>query len=548
MRALLLGAVQRRVSADGLITCEDGGGGGAPSAADRHEAFRAWLDTQPHTAACGCRECRGDDEGRAAEKRGASRRRQRRARVAEGGGAAPGGVGEARSAERGVSRAIGEGAEPPGAGGAGGGASRSRDRGRNVAEEGGDRRVRLRNLQEQLRDHAVSETVRLCGLVPIKGAQAVEVWAGDGCARFGGTQHCGSPWACPVCADRLRAERAELLGRVGNMCRERGHGLSLVTLTIAHAKGCSLRQMRRGVARAWRRVRGHRRWRAWCKRHYVGDVRALEVTYSGYAGWHPHLHMLLVTRESLRSAPGWTRISWEEMGAIGGGVAAVTGEARELRDLLADLWSDAVVRELGEEHAPNRYRGVDVRESKDSAYLAKMGLEGLAAELSDAGLAKRGRRGGHLTPWQIAERAAAGNEGYQALWREYQAEMSGAHQLEYSAALRPLLAQAELDRQCEKAEAENRADDAGAEPESPITRIPLPVWGDIRSARMDDGRLVRIAVLDAVDAGGGADGVWATICQYYDERAARWPHLKTAEAMAYETRRGLSAHPLDPFA
>jgi hypothetical protein len=325
------------------------------------------------------------------------------------------------------------------------------------------------------------------------------------------------------------------------MCRKRGYGLHLVTLTTAHAKGCSLKQMRRAVATAWRRVRAHRKWREWCERHYVGDVRALEVTYSGYAGWHPHLHVLLVTRDPLRSARRWTRLSWEEARAFTDGVAPVTGEARELRDLLVDLWNRAVVRELGPDHTPSRYRGVDVRPTKDSAYLAKMGLEGLAAELSDAGLAKRGKRRGHLTPWQIAERAAAGHKGYQAMWREYQEAMFGAHQLEYSDALRPLLAQAELDRQCEKAEAESRAEDAGAEPEEPITRIPLPVWGDIVWARMGDGRPVRIAILDAVDAGGGEAGVWATICQYYDERAVRLPSLRTAEAIGYDIRQRLSA-------
>jgi hypothetical protein len=103
---------------------------------------------------------------------------------------------------------------------------------------------------------------------------------------------------------------------------------------------------------------------------------------------------------------------------------------------------------------------------------------------------------------------------------------------------------------CMNREAENRADGAGAEPkapkkpttEIPLTKIPLAVWDDIQSARMDDGRLVRIAILDAVDAGGGAAAVWATIGRYYDERARRCPGLKTAgEAVAREMRRKLSA-------
>jgi hypothetical protein len=284
------------------------------------------------------------------------------------------------------------------------------------------------------------------------------------------------------------------------------------------------------------------------------------------------------------------------MGAIAGGVAPVTGEARELRDLLVGLWGDAVAREFGsprdvdrkfararvrargpgggswratlramcgEAHregirsrdpecgaiqslarwlyAPDRFRGVDVRKSSDSSYLAKMGLEGLAAELSDASLAKRGKRGGHMTPWQIAERAAGGNKGYQALWREYQEGMLYAHQLESSDSLRPLVEEAEAERDRERLEAQETAEALGTEPPTPVTEIILPIWGDIRSSKMRDGRPMRIAILDAVDAGEGAAGVWGTIARYYDERSGGWSALRPSEDIAAEISRRLAA-------
>lgn len=493
MRPLLAGAVQRRPAADQRTTCEDGGGG-SPSAAEGRDALRAWMDGRPHTAACRCKQCQRGADGRVAEPRDPSRKRPRRARMAEGGGAAPGGVGEARSAERGVSRVSGEGAEHPGAGGCGGRAApRSREGGRSVANDEGKQLLKLR---ESLRPLAISASVRFCGCVPIHGEDGIDVvLRGDGAAAFVGVQQDGSPWCCPVCADALRRERADVLTRVMAKCPRCGR--YLVSLTISHARGHSLRQMRRAVAAAWRRIRQHRRWRAWCAEHYFGDVRALEVTFGGYAGWHPHLHLVLLTKRPLTD-----------------------DERVVLWQLLDELWRDAVVRELGPNHAPSTSRGVDVRPARDASYLAKMGLDGLGAELADPALAKEGKRGGHLTPWQIAWRAAEGGRGYQALWREWQEGMQRAHQLEYSDSLRPLKAEAEQERAAEIEEARQDAE-AGGEGDEVVVRLPLRDWGEIVWARLNDGRLARLAILEAVEAGGDAAAVMAIVQQVRCERVAR---------------------------
>lgn len=206
-------------------------------------------------------------------------------------------------------------------------------------------------------------------------------------------------------------------------------------------------------------------------------LRRWSPTFDGSAiwlnGWHPHLHALWLFAEVL------------------------TDEARAaLNRELADLWRGAVVRELGPEHAPNE-RGVDVRAARKADYLTKMGLDEidseLASEITDPAAAKIGKRG-HLTPWQIAERAARGEGRYAELWRAFQRDMKFAKQLTWSKGLKKRFGIGE-----EPAE----------EPESVelVARVSDAEWRVVRSAKLPCGTLARLAILAVVDAGGGTAAV-----------------------------------------
>jgi len=117
---------------------------------------------------------------------------------------------------------------------------------------------------------------------------------------FSGLQHCGSVWECPTCAAAICHGRAEQLeGLLERHGRDRA---LFLTLTIRHAYGDDLRLLTRRLSLAWRAFTRGEPWKRLARRlGIVGAVRALELTH-GRNGWHPHLHILWLTRDPVARA------------------------------------------------------------------------------------------------------------------------------------------------------------------------------------------------------------------------------------------------------
>jgi hypothetical protein len=76
-----------------------------------------------------------------------------------------------------------------------------------------------------------------------------------------------------------------------------GGSALLATYTVPHTRDESLSVVLARLADTWRRYAKHA-WRDVLGAHYVGNVRALEVTY-GVNGWHPHYHVLIYVSAGL---------------------------------------------------------------------------------------------------------------------------------------------------------------------------------------------------------------------------------------------------------
>lgn len=253
-------------------------------------------------------------------------------------------------------------------------------------------------LLDGLRPHS-SKTTRACRRKRVSPTVQLQLLP-DGSKRVSGVMSCNSVWACPVCAQKICGCRADELKLA---LREWSGPVSMLSLTVRHARGHSCRKVRRGVALAWRRImQGRKAERLRELFHIRFHVRALEVTH-GKNGWHPHLHVLV-----FGSAP----------------------PEPEALEYLQGLWISAVEKELGKDHAPNWEHGVALSESRRDTYLAKMGLEVTHSSNKSA----RGPKG--RTPWNIAQDAVAGDVASQRLWREYTAAMKGAKQLTWSRGMR----------------------------------------------------------------------------------------------------------------
>lgn len=226
----------------------------------------------------------------------------------------------------------------------------------------------------------------------------------DGKHTLHGVSTCGSVWECPVCAAVLYARRASEVTQAVRLWESMNehHRSYLLTLTLRHHQNQNLKPLRQGLANAWRRMNagGNALRRAWGIRH---TIRAVEVTH-GDNGWHPHLHVLLMSDAPL---PEYFET-----------------------DML-NKWQTAVSLELGLDAVPNAEHAVQLDQRSDATYIAKLGLE-------VSGIHSKESKNGNRTPWKIARDATDGDAVSSELWAHYCNSMKGARQLTWSKGTRKM--------------------------------------------------------------------------------------------------------------
>lgn len=237
-------------------------------------------------------------------------------------------------------------------------------------------------------------------------------------AHYGGLMTCGSVWMCPICAAKITERRRIELESVN------AAGLScfMVTLTLQHARGETLKTVREHLAEAWRKMKSGRWWQTFQHEFMiVGSVTGTEVTYGLEAGWHPHKHVLI-----------WSRLPDRQ---IDPGV---------IRDRISNRF-EHILAKLGRYVSP--VHGVDVRKGDNliQEYVAKFGHESkdagwsLAAEITKAPVKIGLKFGDHYTPFQLLDLYLAGSMQAGMLFREYGITMKGTNQLVWSRYTRELM-------------------------------------------------------------------------------------------------------------
>lgn len=239
----------------------------------------------------------------------------------------------------------------------------------------------------------------------------VQVFSDGERSWVNGVQSCNNVWGCPVCAAIIQSRRAaEIDYAIDSWIR---YGLDrkgpstahayMVTLTVRHGLTHRLETTSQLVADAWSEIFSGRAGQA--IRAELGirhTVRALEPTYGEANGWHPHLHVIIMTDRELTDA-----------------------------DLarLKERWADAVsIHSFEAAFAPSDERGVTLRElyqSRDGRYVQKMFLELQAYDTKEG-------KNGNITYWQVARRAADGDRRYMHIWQEAQAALFRRKQLTWS--------------------------------------------------------------------------------------------------------------------
>lgn len=326
-------------------------------------------------------------------------------------------------------------------------------------ENKGSSRQERYALRDELATFTGLERVRKCGRCARGPRIGLRVANVTGSAGWSGLTTCGSVWACPVCAAKIGARRAEEVSQVCTAAAAEGLHLSMVTLTMRHHRGQRLAALWDGLAYGWRGIVSGVGWqKAKEAGGLVGYIRSTEVTH-GAAGWHVHIHVLLLSESPLNEH----------------GLPAVMHER----------WARALARR-GLESVKDS-GGFDFSacapgdESTMGRYVAKMGQtpEGLARETT-LGPWKKARRG-NRTPWQIlADIPAWGDMDDLETWWEYEDASHGRRALTWSRGLR-----ARYGLGAEQTDDEIAAEDLGTED---VLTIDAADWHRVRphAARLLD--------------------------------------------------------------
>jgi len=247
-------------------------------------------------------------------------------------------------------------------------------------------------------------------------------------AGFAGLQTCGSVWSCPVCSAKIASRRAEELAAIIDAALLRGYTIALLTMTVRHHKGHSLRQTWDALTKSWGAAtsgRGYLR----DKQDFglVGFARIWEATHGGEHGWHPHVHAMMVFDGPL--SPEMISMFGERM------------HDRFRRSLQRQGFDSLRLWDEEEE----QYKGgmnMTVGSGRVAVKLADYFnkgtyAEGMAAEAT-MGQFKRGRRGGR-TPFEIlADGAETGLADDIELWWEWERTSKGRKQMHITKPLREL--------------------------------------------------------------------------------------------------------------
>jgi hypothetical protein len=274
-------------------------------------------------------------------------------------------------------------------------------------------------------------------------------------------------------AERRRGELEEGI----STHRADGGGVVIAAFTFSHMRADVLAVILGAALEAFRQFKAGRAWmmlvEGW---GLVGDIRAVEVTWSIRNGWHPHLHVLWFTSCPL-------------------GVEDVAS----LQEDFSERWGAMLARE-GLHASEGHGCRVQVTYGAVADYVAKFGYIperelpwGVTAELVKAH-AKRGRLT-HLTPFDLLRQALAAPETAPrdlALFREYMAAFRGTTQLKWSRGLRDRL----LPDQAEQTDAEVAARlDSPAER---LGRLCLDAWRKVLYSGQR-AELLRVAELGEWD-------------------------------------------------
>jgi hypothetical protein len=301
-----------------------------------------------------------------------------------------------------------------------------------------------------------------------RGVQGVEraVWQG--------VQTCGSVWACPVCAAKIRHVRSLEIDAGSRAHLKGGGGVLMLTATIRHERLDTLKATLPVLTEGMGFLMRGRAFETMKEAiGYLGSIRTVEVTHGLSAGWHPHLHVLLFTEQPLTDR-----------------------EIAKLHEYLWERWKVYAEKETGRTVLKKRFTLEPVRSIEAiGKYLTKIVDESgrrVGDEMTRLDM-KQGRHGSR-SPWQLLEAGWTGDDLARALWQEYEQATKGRRCVVWSSGLKERLGVG-----AEVPDEQLATDDGAGAGQQLVARVPVTV-AEFYAVRQVKGGFAR--ALDVAENNG----------------------------------------------
>ena len=261
-------------------------------------------------------------------------------------------------------------------------------------------------------------------------------------ATFTGLFRCDSVWTCPVCGQRILAQRGREIEKAIAMQLEKRHSVFMLTLTHSHSKDDDLKEKLGLLGKALTRFFGDRAVRyVFDQFGLLGHIKALEITHSFANGFHPHHHILMFsTLAPHQFKNDVVSVYFDDDGFIK--VVTPYVEKRLIKQGKEHLITPVTIEQfikhywrkcclavgLGE---PSYERGATLQDAdKAQSYLTKFKT---AQEMTGA---SKVAKGSSRNQWQLLQDSMGGDAFAGSLFVEYAEAFKGQRQLTWSRGLK----------------------------------------------------------------------------------------------------------------
>lgn len=215
--------------------------------------------------------------------------------------------------------------------------------------------------------------------------------------------YCENVSACPVCGGLILNERAKEIDQGLREHMKRGGGVLMLTLTFSHKKTNLLDNSLDLLQSSYSHLIRDGFHGLRDTYHGLQKIKRLEVRY-GANGWHPHLHVLLLTDQELTDL-----------------------EVTALRIQLTELWIGSVEKNGGK---VNREHGLDLTKARNVEQAGRY----ISKELTAVGDSKT--ESSSINPFELLDEDTLSNR---RLYLEYVKAMKGKHVIEWQKGLKKSL-------------------------------------------------------------------------------------------------------------